>query len=384
MALTVFNVCTTTRWGHHHIDVPIDINDTSGSRKPYCPLDTPLTRGAKTAAYVILLLLTFVGNVLVVHIIRRNPTLLSSVDLLILNMCVSDLFIPLLAIPYRIKEIYVGNEWIGGDLGFILCKLVLFFGDLTTAVSILSMLAIAIERFRAVVYPTKPTLFTISRCYRAIIVIWVLSAITYCVFFHTISTREAETKTYCTQKWYQDDELHLKAHKIYFTTQIVLLSAIPMVLFCVLYTSIIVSLHHQMTRIAFHLSSEPLRRRAKKNRKIAFMLITFVVTGALAHIPFGNFAFLNLFTPSLVHKLCSKYFIHIFSILFYAPGAVNPVIYFTFNDRYRNGLKQLIGNKASCQTCPGCPASPGQENKHNACAVVVDGVNHEIEMQEIG
>ena len=120
------------------LNYSIAINGTSESENPYFPFDNPLPKGAKTAAHVPLLLLTLVGNVIVIHIIRRNPTLRSTVDLLIVNMCVSDVFISFLALPSRIKEIYVDTEWIGGDLGSILCKLVHFAMDVTTAVSILS------------------------------------------------------------------------------------------------------------------------------------------------------------------------------------------------------------------------------------------------------
>ena len=155
MALRMLNISATNH--------SIAINDTFGSKFPHFPFDTPLAKGAKTTAYIVLLLLTLFGNVMVIHIIRRNPTLRSTVDLLIVNMCISDLLIPLFAIPYRIREIYVGNEWIDGDLGSILCKLVTFAMDVTTAVSILSMLAIAVERFRTVVYPTKPTLITVFK-----------------------------------------------------------------------------------------------------------------------------------------------------------------------------------------------------------------------------
>ena len=285
MVLGMLNISTTNYF--------IVINDTSGSEDPHCPLDTPLTRGAKTAAYVKQLLMTVLGNVLVIHIIRCNTTLRSTSDLLILNMCVSDLLIPFVAIPNRIKMIYVGAQWIGGGLGFILCKLVPFVTNVTTTVSILSMLAIALDRFRAVVYPTKPTLLTASSCCRLIVLIWVLSGLTCSVFFYTFSSRETGAKTYCTQRWYQDDERDLKARKIHFTYQITLLIVTPLVLITVLYTAVVVSLRHQQKRMASHLGSETLKRREKQNGKITVMLITVVVVFVLAYIPFGVWMLLS-------------------------------------------------------------------------------------------
>ena len=224
-------------------------------------------------------------------------------------MCVSDPFIPLFAIPYRIIQNFVGVEWFSGDLGSIICKLVPFTMDLITAVSILSMLAMAVERFRAVVQPTKSTLFTISRCRRLIALIWLLSAATHSIYFYTFSTQETRTKTYCTNRWYRDDEHHLGARKIYGTYLIVFLVVTPMVLITVLYTAVVVSLHRQKTQMASHLSSEPLRRRAKQNRKITFMFITVVALFAVSFISFGVWLFLAMYSPHSLKKLCSYHFV---------------------------------------------------------------------------
>ena len=375
MTLRMLNISATNH--------SIAINDTFGSKFPHFPFDTPLAKGAKTTAYIVLLLLTLFGNVMVIHIIRRNPTLRSTVDLLIVNMCISDLLIPLFAIPYRIREIYVGNEWIDGDLGSILCKLVPFAMDVTTAVSILSMLAIAVERFRAVVYPTKPTLITVSRIRQVVAPIWALPSLTYSFYFYTFSNRETETKTYCFARWYQDKERHLKAEKIFFTSNIALLVIIPMLLITVLYTAVVVSLHRQKSRMTSHLSSEPLRRRAKQNRKITFMLITVVVVFASAYVPFGVLLLLSFYSPPTVQKFDSFLgFVSIF--LVNVTSAVNPIIYFTFNDRFRQDLRKIICSNTVCQSYPGCRDSPVGDHGNNACAVVHHAVNDSVEMQKIG
>ena len=371
MALRMLNISATNH--------SIAIKDISGSEYHYFPLGTPLTKGAKTAAFVVLILLTFVGNVFVIHIIRRNSTLRSTVDILVVNMCISDIFIPFFTIPYRIREIYVGSEWIGGDLGSVLCKLVPFAMDVTTAVSILTMLAIAVERFHAVVYPTKPTVITVLRSRQIVSFIWVLPALTYSVYFYTFSNREIGTKTFCFARWYQDEERHLKARKVFYTSHIVLMVVIPMILITALYTAVVVSLYRQKTRMTSHLSSEPLRRRAKQNRKTTFMLMTVVVVFASTYVPLGLLILHSFYSPHSVPKFDSSLrFVPLF--LFYVPSAVNPVIYFTFNDRYRQGLRQLLCSNTICQSCPGCRVSSVRGQGKNACAVV----HRAFEVQEMG
>ena len=105
MAFTMPKNSSFTLYIHATNDSFTALTDIAGPGQNYWPLETPLARGARTAAYVILLLLVFLGNVLVIHIIRRNATLRSTVDLLIVNMCVSDLFIPIFALPYQVKII---------------------------------------------------------------------------------------------------------------------------------------------------------------------------------------------------------------------------------------------------------------------------------------
>ena len=347
----------------------IAFNDTTGPWRYYSPLDTPLARGARTAAYAILLLLEFVGNVLVIHITRRNPTLRSTVDLLIVNMCVSDLFIPLFAIPYRLKIIYLGDEWIGGDLGSILCKLVPFVIDVSTVVSILSLLAIAVERFRAIVCATKLTLFTVSSHRRLIALIWMIAVIAYCVYFYVFITVHFGAVTVCVPQWH----LLGRIAQIYLTSEMVLLTAIPTLLLFVLYTTIIKSLRRQQEQVACHLGSEALRRRATQNRKITIMLIIVVCIFVLSYNPFTVYVFLLLYNITRLEKMVYLQFGSI--VLVFVPGAVNPAIYFTFNDRYRQGLKHLLCSRTTCQLCCGRSISPEHATHSD--------VNLTIEMQEL-
>ena len=76
---------------------------------------------------------------------------------LIANMAVSDILITVLAVPRKITEILLGpRRWlIDGLLGSVLCKSVYFFQDITIGVSILSLSAIAIDRYRGIVFPLR-------------------------------------------------------------------------------------------------------------------------------------------------------------------------------------------------------------------------------------
>lgn len=125
--------------------------------QPVCSTseEPTLTTLFKTAGYCVLLLLALVGNIAVIAIIYRDVKMRTTTNYWITNMAISDLIFPLLASPYRIVQIFTGNGvWlIEGNVGSALCKLTLFLGDVSTAVSIQSMVFIAIERFCAVKFP---------------------------------------------------------------------------------------------------------------------------------------------------------------------------------------------------------------------------------------
>jgi len=111
----------------------------------------------KLVLYSVLLVFSLLGNILVIAVVFYNENLRSDFNYLIVNMAISDLFIPLLAIPQRISEVsglLRPNEWlIGGVGGAFLCKLSYFSSDFAPAVSIFSLVVIAASRFVAIVYP---------------------------------------------------------------------------------------------------------------------------------------------------------------------------------------------------------------------------------------
>ena len=69
-------------------------------------------------------------------------------------MAMSDLLFPIFLFPRNLTGLYVDYQWlISGPLGQALCKLVPFLTSVSGAVSIQSLVLIAVDRFGAVVFP---------------------------------------------------------------------------------------------------------------------------------------------------------------------------------------------------------------------------------------
>ncbi|RMX44642.1 hypothetical protein pdam_00002706 [Pocillopora damicornis] len=124
-----------------------------------CPVtgDGTVSKAMLTTAYCIILILSLVGNTLIILIVYRNPRMWTASNFLIVNMAASDLLVPFFAVPRMIVEVLVGRErWlIDGTAGLILCKLAYFFQDVSNAVSVQSLIAITADRFYAVMFPLK-------------------------------------------------------------------------------------------------------------------------------------------------------------------------------------------------------------------------------------
>ena len=74
----------------------------------------------KTVAYSLIAVLALVGNSLIGIHVCKTSTLNKLINLLILNMAMSDLLYPILLFPVRLAELHFGLWLIGVTLGHIL------------------------------------------------------------------------------------------------------------------------------------------------------------------------------------------------------------------------------------------------------------------------
>ncbi|EDO27030.1 predicted protein, partial [Nematostella vectensis] len=131
---------------------------------------------ALNIGYIAIAFFSIIGNSLIISIIHRTPNMRTATNLLILNMAISDLLIPIVYVPLHLYYRFNGPAWhIHGALGSIFCHLSVFLISVSISVSILSMVAIAFDRFFAVLFPLKAKLRTTRSRILTIATIWDLS-----------------------------------------------------------------------------------------------------------------------------------------------------------------------------------------------------------------
>ena len=99
--------------------------------------------------------------------------------MLIANMAMSDLLYPIFMFPVPLADLHVGSWLIGGTLGQALCKIYPFLADISTLVSIQSLVLITVDRYAAVVVPLRSPLISRKVCRCLIVGTWIL-AVLFC------------------------------------------------------------------------------------------------------------------------------------------------------------------------------------------------------------
>lgn len=112
----------------------------------------------KTVAYSLIAVLALVGNSLIGIIVCKTPTLNKPINLSILNMATSDLLYPIFLFPVLLAELHFGSWLIDGALGQALCKLHVFLTDVSSLLSIQSLILIRVDQLHSVPPSSVPSI----------------------------------------------------------------------------------------------------------------------------------------------------------------------------------------------------------------------------------
>ena len=295
------------------------------------------SKAFQITTYSLLMASSLIGNFLIVGVFYRNKALRTTVHYFIMNMAISDLLYPVVYLPYRLSTKYFDDDgWLAqGVMGNVLCKLALNAGMVSNSVSTFNMMLIAVDRFHAVVSPMKPPIFSRSRCWLLIVFSWFVSVAFCSPLFYFVDHASDDNKLLRC-----DVNLRLLSQEMTLVTMI-LTSCITVgiaLALTVLYSSIVVRLYRQNSQ--FNLATEQIQRRAKKKRRITWMLITVVILFYLVWIQVTaiNFSFYlktDVTFPCIYAWLAYEVLLPLYPV-------VNPVLYYTFNETYRQGFKDLL------------------------------------------
>ncbi|XP_031555094.1 QRFP-like peptide receptor [Actinia tenebrosa] len=316
-------------------------------------------RIAFIVCYALILVLSVLGNTSIIAIVARNPSMRSTINYLIANMAATDLAASVVVTGWRLFVMHnLSQEYeVLGVLGNMFCKLRPFIRDVSLAVSIFSMVAIAFDRFFAVVFPMRRTPRLLHL--RVLLpIIWCLSLGTFTVYMVTYRlTSPVHGVDICIHKWPTRDPI--KSNTIfYLSTIFTVFWLVPLTTIAILYTIIALKMRHQT--IPGQQSSDAEQARRKQNKSIAKMAFAIVIFFFLCWFPFHTISILKLVVwkgsiPNGVDPHLFAIFYDTMTMISYVSFVVNPYVCLTFSSKFRKCFRNLFPFALCFATRISCP-----------------------------
>ena len=297
-----------------------------------------------TVALSLLLVVSLIGNLLIVLIVYKTPTLRKPINMLIANMAMSDLLFPIFSFPFRLAYLHGGGGWlIGGNLGQASCKLHVFGTYICSLVSVQSLVLITVDRFGAVVVPLRSPLITIKQCPFFIVATWIIAMAVHSPYLVAQKLVEYPGEMSCKTQW--RETFGENANRNYILVLAIMFFYTSFVLLVILYSVILIKLKRQAHPGEPSASAE--ERRTRRIRSVLKMAIAIVVAFFICWIPmFTNWTISVLSAP--MSSISCSFILYdlITSFMPLANCALNPIICLIFSGNYRQALKRLSWERA--------------------------------------
>ena len=251
----------------------------------------------------------------------------------------SDLLYPIIVIPKGMQQLYIDSSLIGGPLGQALCKLKFFLPRVSSAVSIQSLVLIAVDRFGAVVFPLRSPLISSKLCPFFILATWIVAIAVTSPELFVNKLVEYPGELVCKLHWIEVFR-ESSSPKNYIVSYVVVFVFIPLVLIAILYIIIYLKLKSQ--KIPGEQSANTGQQRQQRERNVLKMAIAIVLGFAVCWLPHA-ILFLLLFANRIIWPNCViSYVVYVVNFMVVANSAINPCICLILSRNYRNELRALF------------------------------------------
>ncbi|XP_077985264.1 QRFP-like peptide receptor [Glandiceps talaboti] len=278
----------------------------------------------------ICMILIVTGNLMVIIAVMLEPKLRRATsNILILSLAISDLLVG----SYYIPSLIMWDEALHLMVNPIICNIDGFIQLTSTGASVFSLIAIASDRFRAIVTPFKPKL---TRTHAAIMVAvaWIC-AMSYASYLPIIYEYQIyqyidNNVTYIIPYCYHLPQFSLKMFR---TIDFVVLFLMPFLILICLYAPMVYKLFFDKQ------PESSTGHKKKKAVKMLSMVVILFFTMWLPHytlylyVGYGNYQ----------NTKANLRAVALFAILLnFSNSWVNPIIYACFNENFRNAYKNTL------------------------------------------
>ncbi|KAL7852407.1 hypothetical protein SRHO_G00181920 [Serrasalmus rhombeus] len=316
-------------------DVPLDeIPDTTQGRAFF------VATIIIAVVLVSIMLVCGIGNCLFIATLARYKKLRNITNLLIANLAVSDFLVAVVCCPFLV-DYYVVKQ-LSWDHGIVLCVSINYLRTVSLYVSTNALLAIAVDRYMAIVHPLKPRM-KYQTAYWLIFGVWIIPILISVPSAYFVTEQEYprstvadDNKIFCAQIWSADQQL---LYRSYFLSVLVVEFLGPVVVMATCYARIS---HELWFKNVPGFPTEQLQRRLRRRRQTVVALIAVLVAYVLCWAPYYGFALLRDFYPALItrerNSLVAFYIIECIAM---SNGVINTLCFVSVRNSAAKCLKGM-------------------------------------------
>ncbi|XP_075679829.1 allatostatin-A receptor-like isoform X3 [Dermatophagoides pteronyssinus] len=218
--------------------------------------------------FAVIVIVGLVGNSLVVIVVKCNPQMYSTTNLLIINLAIADLLFIIFCVPFTAWD-YAFPYW---PFGSIWCKVVQYLIVVCAYASIYTLVLMSLDRYLAVAHPIRSiSLRTVKNANRALLILWIFILL-FCIptfFTHDVSYDQPDG-AYSVCNFLTDKYNHALYQVIFCLFSYI----IPIILILILYVLM-------LKRLWFsgipgrNMSTESVRSKKKVTRMVVIVFIIF-------------------------------------------------------------------------------------------------------------
>uniref|UniRef100_A0A3Q3AL20 Histamine H2 receptor n=1 Tax=Kryptolebias marmoratus TaxID=37003 RepID=A0A3Q3AL20_KRYMA len=273
----------------------------------------------------LLILLTVGGNVLVCLAVCASRRLRCLTNCFIVSLAVTDLLLGLLVLPFS-ALLQLNDEW---PLGPVFCNFYISMDVMLCTASILTLLAISVDRYLAVTMPLRYASLVLPwRVAVALMSVWTVSvAVSFLPIQMGWNTVNGTVQNH--GPWASDRRCRFELNRPYVLTDSLLTFYLPLGAMCWTYLQIFRIARSQAKRII-------TAREHKATLTLAAVIGAFVVCWLPYFILFTVLGLKEHPDPGIVPEF------PIVLWLGYANSALNPILYGALNRDFRSAYSHLL------------------------------------------
>jgi len=310
--------------------IQVDNGNTSSQRmnsSNNTELSMELLTVIQITCYSAIILIGTIGNLMLIINLALKRSRKTS-QYFILNLAAVDLLTCTLSIPFDITLLVLG----GWPFGRVMCWLVYPLQTVFMAVSVSTLLCMALERHRAILYPLKPRI-TGTVIKLVIFLVWAISVTLVSPYAVALTIKDGE----CMENWPSNDPRYPKA----FTLCVFLILYLsPLCVITAAYARVGVRLRANSLKAELLVGTNRDKNRLSKSRtrrniRIVKFFVLAVVAFAVCLLPFQVMWMWSDFGNGQKWKHFNT-FLTFANVMVYANSAVNPYIFGALGCRYNS------------------------------------------------